>query len=102
MTTVINLWDLEGKPWPEGAVYIGRAQRGRAETKRSSVFANPFVIVEGRNTRAEVIRKYEEYIREKSELVERAKKELKGKTLVCWCKPLDCHGDVLVRIVEES
>ena len=22
--------------------------------------------------------------------------ELKGKTLGCWCKPEDCHGDILV------
>ena len=24
--------------------------------------------------------------------------ELKGKDLVCWCKPLICHGDVLLEL----
>lgn len=26
--------------------------------------------------------------------------ELCGKTLVCFCKPLPCHGDVLVDLIE--
>lgn len=28
--------------------------------------------------------------------------ELKGKTLGCWCKPNKCHGDILVKLIEES
>lgn len=27
--------------------------------------------------------------------------QLKGKTLACHCKPLACHGDVLVELVDE-
>lgn len=26
---------------------------------------------------------------------------LAGKTLGCWCKPNPCHGDVLVKLVQE-
>lgn len=26
---------------------------------------------------------------------------LKGKLLGCWCAPRPCHGDVLVRLIEE-
>lgn len=26
---------------------------------------------------------------------------LKGKDLVCWCAPLPCHGDVLLRLANE-
>jgi len=26
------------------------------------------------------------------------KRELRGKDLLCWCAPLPCHGDVLLRI----
>jgi hypothetical protein len=29
-------------------------------------------------------------------------KELKGKTLGCWCKPLDCHGDVLKELADAN
>lgn len=28
-------------------------------------------------------------------------KALKGKTLGCYCKPKDCHGDVLAALAEE-
>ncbi len=27
--------------------------------------------------------------------------KLKGKNLGCWCKPEGCHGDVLIKILEE-
>ena len=27
--------------------------------------------------------------------------ELKGKTLGCWCKPKSCHGDILVKLVND-
>lgn len=29
-------------------------------------------------------------------------KRLKGKTLGCYCKPRDCHGDIIVRWLEEN
>ena len=45
---------------------------------------------------------YEEYIREKikKEGIEELKK-LKGKVLGCWCKPEKCHGDILLKLIEE-
>lgn len=71
-------------------VYIGRPSK----------FGNPFVI--GRHgDRAEVIRRYEEWLRSQPALIEAAKRELRGKSLVCWCAPLACHGDVLMRIANE-
>jgi hypothetical protein len=38
------------------------------------------------------------------ELLERAKRELSGRILGCWCAPKACHGDVLAEIanVEEA
>lgn len=35
---------------------------------------------------------------EQPELIERAKSELKGKHLLCWCHPAPCHGNVLIEI----
>jgi hypothetical protein len=71
-------------------VYIGRP----------SIWGNPFII--GRDgTRADVIRKYEEWIRKQPHLIERAKQELRGKVLGCWCAPAACHGDVLAMIADE-
>ena len=37
----------------------------------------------------------------KPELIARAKVELRGKTLGCWCAPKPCHGDVLLEIANE-
>ena len=71
-------------------VYIGRPSK----------WGNPFVIgADG--SRAEVVRKFEEYLKSNPMLMEAAKKELKGKDLVCFCAPLACHGDILSRIANE-
>ena len=64
---------------------------------RPSKFGNPFVIGQ-HGTRADVIAKYETWLFSQPALVEACKRELKGKSLVCWCAPLACHGDVLIRI----
>jgi hypothetical protein len=72
-------------------VYIGRP----------SVWGNPFVV--GRDgTRADVIRKYRDWLNTQPRLIERAKRELKGKILGCWCAPAACHGDVLATIANED
>lgn len=28
--------------------------------------------------------------------------ELKGKNLICWCAPLECHADILLRLANEE
>jgi hypothetical protein len=79
---------LNGKVVGFGSgVYIGRG----------SMWGNRFRIgVDG--DREEVIRKYENWLLGNMELVSKLYL-LKGKDLVCWCKPLPCHGDVLVSLV---
>jgi hypothetical protein len=72
---------------PIDAVYVGRP----------SEFGNPFVI--GRDgTRDEVVDKYRGWLMGQPELVEKAKQQLAGKNLVCWCAPARCHADVLLEI----
>lgn len=71
-------------------VYIGRP----------SVWGNPYVV--GRDgTRKEIVEKYEAWIRGRPELLARLG-ELRGKVLGCHCKPKLCHGDVLVKLVNET
>ena len=71
-------------------IYIGRPSK----------WGNPFREgVDG--TRAEVIEKYEAWIRTQPELLSQLH-ELKGKTLACWCKPKPCHGDILVKLLREQ
>lgn len=70
-------------------IYIGRG----------SIWGNPFVIGQDGN-RAEVITKYEQYIRGKPELLDQLHL-LRGQVLGCFCKPLACHGDILIKILKE-
>jgi len=70
-------------------VYIGRPSK----------WGNPYAIgADG--TREEVIVKYEAYIRS-SPILLRALPGLAGMTLGCWCPPKPCHGEVLIKILNE-
>ena len=71
----------------EEGVYIGRPSK----------FGNPFVLGKD-GSRERVIEKYERFLLSRPDLVEAAKRELKGKNLICWCAPYACHGDILLRI----
>lgn len=72
---------------PDDAVYVGRPSK----------WGNPFKI-ENFTSRAACVAAYREWILAKPELIEQARRELRGKDLVCWCAPLACHGDVLLEI----
>lgn len=81
---------MEPKVWnraeafPAGAVYVGRG----------SPWGNPFVI--GRDgTRAEVISRFEREVLSRLNMA-----PLVGKHLLCFCAPLPCHGDVLLRAAQ--
>lgn len=71
-------------------VYIGRGSK----------WGNPFHIGKD-GTREEVIEKYHQYILGNSQLLT-CLHELNGKTLGCYCKPLFCHGDVLVELINRK
>lgn len=73
-------------------VYIGRGH--------NSIWGNPYKI-DKTHSREEVIKLYEEYVRNNPFLMSKVK-ELKGKILGCWCAPLPCHGDVLAKIADEE
>jgi len=64
-----------------------------------SKWFNPFKVGKD-GTIDEVLAKYEEYLIEVG-LIDEVE-ELRGKVLGCWCKPNKCHGDVLLRILENS
>lgn len=67
------------------AVYIGHPSK----------WGNPFAI--GRDgSREEVIGKFEAHLLGNPVLMG-SMGELRGRDLVCWCAPLACHGDVLLR-----
>lgn len=70
-------------------IYIGRG----------SIWGNPFIIGKHGN-RNKVIEKYREYLLKNKFLMDNLK-TLKDKVLGCHCKPLKCHGDVLVELIDK-
>jgi len=80
--SVVNIKNTE-----EYDVYIGRPSK----------WGNPFK-GNGRNKDIEL---YENYISKSKKLMNDLQ-ELKGKTLGCFCKPKKCHGDVLVKLVNNK
>lgn len=78
-------------------VYIGRP----------SIWGNPYSHKEDTlaefkvRDRKESIEKFEKYLTSNKELMEKVK-ELKGKTLGCWCHPLSCHGDILKKYADAA
>ena len=81
-------------------VYIGRAVSNLAWDLPRSKWANPFFVKNYEHSHAD-LQKYEKHLRSDSELMSHLG-ELEGKTLGCWCKPKSCHGDVLVKLLEEK
>ncbi len=74
---------------PAGAIYVGRPSK----------FGNPYEI--GRDgSREEVIQKYEAWLLTADNGLSIADLlQLKGKDLVCWCAPLACHAEVLLKYI---
>lgn len=76
---------------PADAIYIGRP----------SYWGNPYSIGRDGN-REEVIEKYRAYLKTRPDITLKAKLELRGHDLVCFCAPAACHGDVLVEIANSD
>lgn len=72
---------------PPGAIYVGRPTR----------WGNPFFIGQ-HGSRAQVIERYRKWVWTQPNIVSAARRELRGKDLVCWCAPKTCHADVLMEI----
>lgn len=76
-------------------VYIGRGSKwGNPYSHLPSTLAQYRVA-----TREEAIAKYREWIQTQPELLA-SLYELKDKTLCCYCLPLACHGDVLIKLIK--
>lgn len=97
-TTVVNIRSLPAN-WrqDERYVYIGRRGKGL-----DGPFGNPFRL-EASMDRGATIERYRKWLWQR--LGENARfteavAGLAGKTLVCFCKPAPCHGDVLASAAE--
>ena len=114
MPTRIQRKRTRGWRAPEGAKYVGRGTR----------YGNPWAVVQTRTgwavnwtrpgkpqpewevstsdqyaAQKMAVGLYGEYLAQQSDLVTRARRELAGHDLMCWC-PEDqpCHADILLRV----
>jgi Domain of unknown function (DUF4326) len=116
-TTVVNVKKANLNPqyrdlvhWRQDSnhVYIGRNMSFYVDGAFGSKWANPFKVKKPGKTYKkgnyysleDSLRLYEDHIRDSPDLME-ALPELRGKTLGCWCKPNNCHGDILIKLVNE-
>ena len=70
---------------------------------RGSIFGNPYRI--GKDDRQAVLAKYKEYFYKRVNIdmvFKNAVLNLKGKVLGCYCKPLACHGDIIIEYLENA
>ena len=66
---------------------------------RGSRWGNPFILhIDG--TREEIVQLFEEYAIWRLSIQPEWLDSLVGKNVVCCCTPQKCHGDVLVKILE--
>ena len=81
---------------PRGAIYVGRPTR----------WGNPRAVKVDQNlTHEKVVTWYRQALLEGILAVSVAdvRRELRGKALVCWCRPdQPCHADVLLEIANST
>jgi hypothetical protein len=89
---------------PTGARYVGRPAPGL----KGSPYANTHRVglckrCATEHDQAEAVIAYTRDLANDPDLIARARAELAGQDLACWCPPtgedITCHGDVLVRVV---
>lgn len=98
MTNVVNIYRLPvGWQRDPQYVYIGRPGKGVP-----GPWGNPFRLVSG-NGRGATLERYRRWLIRRlwDEPDFRAEVAgLSGKTLVCFCKPNTCHGDILAEAAD--
>jgi hypothetical protein len=96
---------LTGDPKTELVNVSRYGQEGVRMINRSTQFGNPFKLKKdgGEYTRHESVRRYREWFISKMQSDDEFRdsiEKLRGETLGCWCKPKECHGDVIVAYLD--
>jgi len=92
-------------------IYIGRNMCAYVPGTIGSKWKNPFSLkyflkksISKKNTKYTLktaLEKYEDHVRNTPSLYN-SLGELEGKVLGCWCKPSQCHGDILLKLLKEK
>lgn len=94
----LKLYNLHYDKPPKDVVYVGRP----------TTFGNPFTHLDSSSTksikvkdRATAVASYKKYLKQNLIIAKLARKQLKGKSLSCWCCPHACHAEVLMDVANE-
>ena len=100
MPQVLNMRDFPDGV-PHGAIYCGRPMP--RQRLKGSPFANPFKLASNAANaeRTEWIAMYQRWLTMQPALLAKVP-TLRGHDLACWCAPLPCHCDVLLRLANEG
>ena len=95
MIEVINIKNYKKDDY----IYVGRPSKwGNPYSSKDSKLAELV------SDREESLSKYRKYIIENPSLVDELISEMNEKLITklgCWCKPMDCHADILVELINE-
>lgn len=80
-------------------IYIGRDMSFYVKGATQSKWANPFSVK--KYSRDKCLEMYENHIRLNLNLYN-SLEELQDKNLGCWCYPESCHGDILIKLLNEK
>lgn len=100
MTNVVKIQRKDNRIIQDCQVYIGRKINQGGWNLDTSIWHNPFSITQCDNDRELCLSKFEKYLLWNNVLIQRLK-ELENKTLGCWCGPDNCHGDILIKYVNQ-
>lgn len=97
-TNVVSIYSLN-PGWEKDVrfVYIGRKGKGH-----DGYFGNPFALQPG-EPRGATIERFREYAEKRIAEDPEYRSRVRGlydKTLVCFCHPKPCHGDILAELAE--
>ena len=90
--------DIEQWQQDPNHLYIGRAMNYPKLKIKQSKWANPFPVT--RYGLDDSLRLYEEYVN--TTKLRNDLEELEGLTLGCWCYPEKCHGDILIKMLQDK
>jgi hypothetical protein len=87
----MKVWNKRDTNCPKDVIYVGRPSK----------WGNPFKLHIESN-RLLVISAFRDYAKAKLESDPHWLDELRGRDLVCWCAPLPCHADVLLKLANQE
>lgn len=79
---------------PPDAIYVGRPSKWGNPFRVQANINGPLKFAAHRTA----VKLYEGWINEQITAGFLGVEELRGKDLVCWCAPLPCHADILLRL----